>query len=123
MDADAFITTDVYGTHVLLEAATGTLERLHLVSTDEVYGDVHQGPRWRLTPGRAFSYAASKAAASCWPWPTGTLRHPITITRGGNNIGPTNIQRMWCRFSLPTPLTTSPCRSMAMVCSAARTSM
>jgi dTDP-glucose 4,6-dehydratase len=91
MDADAFITTDVYGTYVLLEAANKhKLERLHLVSTDEVYGDVHQGSSVETDPlGGRSPYAASKAggellALAYW----NTYGTPITITRGGNNIGP-----------------------------------
>ena len=91
MDADAFITTDVYGTYVLLEAANRIgLERLHLVSTDEVYGDVHEGSSVETDPlGGRSPYAASKAggeilALAYW----NTYGTPITITRGGNNIGP-----------------------------------
>ena len=63
MDADAFITTDVYGSYVLLEAANKhKLERLHLVSTDEVYGDVHEGSSVETDPlGGRSPYAASKA--------------------------------------------------------------
>jgi dTDP-glucose 4,6-dehydratase len=91
MDADAFITTDIYGTYVLLEATNRFgLERLHLVSTDEVYGDVHHGSSVETDPlGGRSPYAASKAggellALAYW----NTYKTPITITRGGNNIGP-----------------------------------
>jgi len=43
-DPDAFIHTDVIGTHVLLEAARKFgLERYHQISTDEVYGHIPAG--------------------------------------------------------------------------------
>src|SRR5690242_9215996 len=41
MEPGSFIMTDVYGTYILLEAAREfKVERLHAVSTDEVYGQV-----------------------------------------------------------------------------------
>jgi len=91
MDPDAFITTDVYGTYVLLETTRKLgLERILLVSTDEVYGEVLEGSSKETDPlnGRS-PYAASKAggellAFAYWH----TYRTPILITRGGNNIGP-----------------------------------
>ena len=45
MSAGEFITTDVYGTFVLLEAARETpgLRRFVQISTDEVYGSVAEG--------------------------------------------------------------------------------
>jgi len=91
-DPDAFIHTDVIGTHVLLEAARKFgLERYHQISTDEVYGHIPTGyssvesdPVAPRSP-----YSASKASAdllvlSYWV----TYRLPVTITRGANNIGP-----------------------------------
>jgi dTDP-glucose 4,6-dehydratase len=91
MDPDAFIRTDVYGTFVLLEAASKyKLERLHQVSTDEVYGQVLQGSSKETDPMEPRSpYAASKASAELvtFSYYT-TYGTPITITRGANNIGP-----------------------------------
>ncbi|MEW6231606.1 MAG: dTDP-glucose 4,6-dehydratase [Chloroflexota bacterium] len=91
MDPDAFIKTDVYGTYVLLEAAKQfSLERLHHISTDEVYGEVLEGSSREEDRLEARSpYAASKAGAE-------HLIHayhvtygvPTTVTRGGNSIGP-----------------------------------
>jgi dTDP-glucose 4,6-dehydratase len=91
MDPDAFIRTDVYGTFVLLEAVNKyKLERLHQVSTDEVYGQVLQGSSKETDPMEPRSpYAASKASAELvtFSYYT-TYGTPITITRGANNIGP-----------------------------------
>src|SRR5579875_974338 len=44
LDAGAFVTTDVYGSYVLLEAVKElSTPRALFVSTDEVYGDVEEG--------------------------------------------------------------------------------
>ncbi len=91
-DPDAFIKTDVIGTHVLLEAARRFgLERYHQISTDEVYGHIPPGYSSRETDPVAprSPYSASKASAdllvlSYWV----TYQLPVTITRGANNIGP-----------------------------------
>src|SRR3712207_650207 len=41
LDPDAFVRTDVYGAYVLCDAAKDLkLERLHHISTDEVYGSI-----------------------------------------------------------------------------------
>ena len=91
MDPDAFIRTDVYGTFVLLEATNKyKLERLHQVSTDEVYGQVLQGSSKETDPMEPRSpYAASKASAELLTLAYFTTYHtPVTITRGANNIGP-----------------------------------
>jgi dTDP-glucose 4,6-dehydratase len=91
MDPDAFIRTDVYGTFVLLEATNKhKLERLHQVSTDEVYGQVLQGSSKETDPMEPRSpYAASKASAELLTLAYFTTYNtPVTITRGANNIGP-----------------------------------
>ena len=91
MDPDAFIRTDVYGTFVLLEAANKyKLERLHQVSTDEVYGQVMEGSSKETDVMEPRSpYAASKASAELLTFAYFTTYNtPITITRGANNIGP-----------------------------------
>jgi dTDP-glucose 4,6-dehydratase len=91
MDPDAFVRTDVYGTYVLLEAANQyKLERLHQVSTDEVYGQVMEGSSKETDPMEPRSpYAASKASAELVTFSYySTYGTPITITRGANNIGP-----------------------------------
>ncbi len=92
LDPDAFITTNVYGTYVLLEAARLLkLERYHQVSTDEVYGDVSPGYASLETDPVAprSPYAASKASADLMTLAFYTTYDlPVTITRGANNIGP-----------------------------------
>ena len=65
-NAGEFITTDVYGTFVLLEAAreNPNLRRFVQISTDEVYGSVPEGSSTEtdeLKPRNP--YAASKAGA------------------------------------------------------------
>ena len=91
-NAGEFITTDVYGTFVLLEAARGNpaLRRFVQISTDEVYGSVAEGASREtdeLKPRNP--YSASKAGAdrlaySYWA----TYRVPVIITRASNNYGP-----------------------------------
>ena len=91
-NAGAFITTDVYGTFVLLEAArqNPSLRRFVQISTDEVYGSVPSGSSVEtdeLKPRNP--YAASKAGAdrlaySYWA----TYQVPVVITRASNNYGP-----------------------------------
>jgi dTDP-glucose 4,6-dehydratase len=92
VEPDAFIKTDVYGTHILLEAAKKHgIERYHQVSTDEVYGDIEPGtsslegdPLHPRSP-----YSASKAGGDllCLAYYT-SFGVPVTLTRGSNNIGP-----------------------------------
>jgi dTDP-glucose 4,6-dehydratase len=92
MSAGEFITTDVYGTFVLLEAARRAAELRCFVqiSTDEVYGSVPEGSSREtdeLKPRNP--YSASKAGAdrlaySYWA----TYNVPVIITRASNNYGP-----------------------------------
>lgn len=96
MDAGGFITTDVYGTFVLLEAARKfPVERFIQISTDEVYGTA-MSPEGVSRPSLETDalmplspYAASKAGAdrlafSYWA----THQVPVIITRCSNNYGP-----------------------------------
>ena len=92
LSAGDFITTDVFGTFVLLEAARHHpgLRRFIQISTDEVYGSVAEGSSREgdeLRPRNP--YAASKAGAdrlafSYWA----TYNVPVIITRASNNYGP-----------------------------------
>jgi dTDP-glucose 4,6-dehydratase len=91
LEAGSFIKTDVYGTHVLLEAVRKFgLQRMLHVSTDEVYGSVTQGS-WvetdNLLPNSP--YSASKAGGDllCRAYHV-TYGVPVVITRGSNNFGP-----------------------------------
>ncbi|MBI1886452.1 MAG: dTDP-glucose 4,6-dehydratase [Chloroflexi bacterium] len=93
LEAGSFITTDVYGTYVLLEAARryGNVRRFVQISTDEVYGDMPEGQSARETDAlRPRSpYAASKAGGDmqCLAF-FETYGLPAIITRAANNIGP-----------------------------------
>eukprot|EP00898_Chlorokybus_atmophyticus_P003386 jgi/Chlat1/4048/Chrsp26S08848 len=90
-----FTHNNVYGTHVLLEAArvAGRIRRFLHVSTDEVYGEappfavVGNGEESRLTPTNP--YAASKAGAEmiCTTYRI-AYGLPIITTRGCNVYGP-----------------------------------
>ena len=91
-NAGEFITTDVYGTFVLLEAAreNRNLRCFVQISTDEVYGSVPVGSSKEtdeLKPRNP--YSASKAGAdrlaySYWA----TYQVPVIVTRASNNYGP-----------------------------------
>jgi dTDP-glucose 4,6-dehydratase len=92
LSAGVFITTDVFGTFVLLEAAREAprLRRFVQISTDEVYGSVAEGASRETDELRPRNpYSASKAAAdrlaySYWA----TYSVPVVITRASNNYGP-----------------------------------
>jgi dTDP-glucose 4,6-dehydratase len=91
MEPGSFIQTDVFGTYVLLEAARRYgLERVHQVSTDEVYGQVLEGSSLETDSLDTRSpYSASKAGGEmmCNAYFV-SFGVPVTITRGSNNIGP-----------------------------------
>ena len=101
---DAFIDTNVLGTHSLLKAArtvwlggSGTAHRFHHVSTDEVYGSL--GPAdpafSETTPYAPNSpYSASKAASDHL---VRAYHHTygleVTTSNCSNNYGPYQFQR------------------------------
>ncbi|MEE2637496.1 MAG: dTDP-glucose 4,6-dehydratase [Acidobacteriota bacterium] len=90
--AGEFITTDVFGTFVLLDAARGAsrLRRFVQISTDEVYGSIDTGSSVETDEIKPRNpYSASKAGAdrlaySYWA----THKIPVIITRASNNYGP-----------------------------------
>ena len=91
-NAAPFITTNVLGTQVMLEAArrAGVGRFVH-VSTDEVYGALgNEGKFTETTPFRPRSpYSASKAAGDLLAqayWET--YRLPVMVVRPSNNYGP-----------------------------------
>jgi dTDP-glucose 4,6-dehydratase len=91
LEPEAFLRTDVLGTHVLLEAVRRlNIKRYLQVSTDEVYGDVQTGESVETDSLRPRSpYSASKAGGDLqvlayWT----TYRTPVLITRGSNTYGP-----------------------------------
>ena len=93
---EAFVKTNVMGTHVLLDAARGAWAGredvlFHHVSTDEVYGSL--GGTGYFTEGTAYDprspYSASKAggdhlAKAYWH----TYGLPVTVSNCSNNYGP-----------------------------------
>ena len=90
-DPAGFLKTDVFGVHVLLEAARAEgVSRFVQISTDEVYGptlDCAFTEEDRLNPRN--TYSASKAggellARSYFE----TYDFPVIISRGANNVGP-----------------------------------
>jgi dTDP-glucose 4,6-dehydratase len=85
-----FITTDVYGTYVLLEAARDAGVRHLQVSTDEVYGDFFQGSATEESPLNPSSpYSASKAGGDLLVSAFArTYGAEALIIRASNNYGP-----------------------------------
>ena len=96
MDSGPFVSTNVVGTQVLLDAArqVGSVKRCVHVGTDEVYGEL---PLDRLdlkfteeTPIQPNSpYSASKAASDMLALAYHhTFGLPVCVTRCSNNFGP-----------------------------------
>jgi len=98
----AFIETNIVGTYTLLEAARAywneaddekkSAFRFHHISTDEVYGDLHDSGAFftEMTPYAPSSpYSASKASSDhlvrAWQRTYGL---PVLITNCSNNYGP-----------------------------------
>jgi dTDP-glucose 4,6-dehydratase len=89
--ASEFVTTNVEGTQILLDAIRVTpVERFILISSSEVYGTAESAPMDEEHPLKPRSpYAATKAGADRLAysyWTTYDL--PITIVRPFNNYGP-----------------------------------
>ncbi|HEV7363098.1 MAG TPA: GDP-mannose 4,6-dehydratase, partial [Solirubrobacteraceae bacterium] len=89
-DPDAFMVTNLQGTHVLLEAARERGLRYLQVSTDEVYGSIEDGTFTEASPLAPSSpYSASKAGADLLVASYfDTFGLAATICRGSNNYGP-----------------------------------
>jgi len=91
-DAAPFLTTNVIGTQVLLQAARELdIDRFVHVSTDEVYGSIPNGKRAsendNLIPSSP--YSASKAASDHLVNAAHTtFNQRVVITRAANNYGP-----------------------------------
>ncbi|MCL5775062.1 MAG: dTDP-glucose 4,6-dehydratase [Patescibacteria group bacterium] len=94
LDPEAFIKTNVLGTHMLLKKALEQkVKRFHHVSTDEVFGqiDLNSSERWKeSSPYNPRSpYSASKAASDHLVRAYyQTYGLPVTISNCANNIGP-----------------------------------
>jgi dTDP-glucose 4,6-dehydratase len=90
-DAGSFINTDVVGIYSLLEEARKQeIQKVVLVSTDEVYGSIDEGSFFegdRLDPSSP--YSASKAGGELLALAyQKTYGVPVCITRGSNTYGP-----------------------------------
>lgn len=91
MGASGFIETNVTGVYHLLENARDLkVDRILLVSTDEIYGSIREGSFSETSPpGPRNPYSASKAGGELIG-----LAHfvtygtPVVITRGSNTYGP-----------------------------------
>lgn len=94
LEAAPFITTNVVGTQVLLDAALkAKVKRFHHVSTDEVFGSlalVSKAKFHEATPYDPRSpYSASKAGSDHLVRAYAhTFGLPVTITNCSNNFGP-----------------------------------
>ena len=95
-DASPFVSTNVLGTQVLLDACRelGTIERFVHIGTDEVYGELPlDRPDLKFTEQTPLKpnspYSASKAAADllALSYHT-TFDLPVVVTRCSNNFGP-----------------------------------
>ncbi len=94
LDPSPFITTNVIGTHVLLQSALKhKTSRFHHISTDEVFGSLPLDSKDKFNEESCYNprspYAASKAASdhlirSYYV----TYDLPITISNCSNNFGP-----------------------------------
>jgi dTDP-glucose 4,6-dehydratase len=91
LEPDAFINTDVVGVYTLLEAARKLgIQRVHHISTDEVYGSIPEGffrEGDQLLPNSP--YAASKASGEMMLRAYQvTYGMHTTVTRASNTFGP-----------------------------------
>jgi dTDP-glucose 4,6-dehydratase len=91
LEPGSFIHTDVYGTHVLLEAVRKfELRRMVHVSTDEVYGSITEGSfveTDNLLPNSPYSASKAGGDLMCRAFHV-TYGVPVIVTRGSNNFGP-----------------------------------
>ncbi|WP_307856426.1 dTDP-glucose 4,6-dehydratase [Catenulispora pinistramenti] len=90
LGAGPFVTTNVVGTQVLLDAARKhNVGRFVHVSTDEVYGSIEEGSwteEWPLAPNSA--YSASKAGSDLLVLSYHrTHKMDVVVTRCSNNYG------------------------------------
>ncbi len=88
-----FVSTNVLGTQVLLDAAIAKRIRFHHISTDEVFGslDLHSKSKFneKTIYDPSSPYSASKAGSDHLVRAANkTYNLPITITNCSNNFGP-----------------------------------
>lgn len=89
-----FITTNIIGTYVLLEAALKQkVKRFHHISTDEVFGSLELGTKGKFNEETKYDprspYSSSKASSDHLVRAYyHTYGLPVTITNCSNNFGP-----------------------------------
>lgn len=94
LDPSSFVTTNVLGTQVLLEAArTHEVAHFHHISTDEVFGSLKLQETTQFTEDSPYDprspYSASKAGSDHLVRAYGeTYGLPYTISNCSNNYGP-----------------------------------
>jgi len=94
LEPSTFITTNVVGTQVLLDAAVKhKVLRFHHISTDEVFGSLELESEQKFTEKSSYAphspYAASKAGSDLLVLAYhDTFGLPVTITNTSNNYGP-----------------------------------
>ncbi len=92
-DPSPFLTTNIIGTYVILEAVRKHGVRLHHISTDEVYGDLELDDPKKFTPETPYNpsspYSATKAGSDLLvrAWVRSFGVH-ATISNCSNNYGP-----------------------------------
>jgi dTDP-glucose 4,6-dehydratase len=93
-DPASFVTTNVLGTQVLLDAALAhNVTRFHHISTDEVFGSLELDDHNKFDENTSYAprspYAASKAGSDHLVRAYHiTYGLPVTITNCSNNFGP-----------------------------------
>jgi dTDP-glucose 4,6-dehydratase len=94
LEPQVFITTNILGTQILLDAAAGHKVKLfYQISTDEVYGALQLGSKEQFTEESLIRpnspYSASKASADLLVRAYyRTFDLPVVISRCSNNYGP-----------------------------------
>ncbi len=93
MGPQKFVSTNVLGTQVLLDAAIAKRIRFHHISTDEVFGSLDLDSDEKFSEASNYNpsspYAASKAGSDHLVRAAyKTYGLPITITNCSNNFGP-----------------------------------
>ncbi len=92
-DSSSFVSSNYIGTVNLLNIAKERGMRFNQVSTDEVFGSLHEGRTSRFTETTCYNprnpYSATKAAADHMALAYyNTYSLPVTVTHSSNNYGP-----------------------------------
>ena len=112
--ADEFLTTNITGTQVLLDAARARgVKRFVQISTDEVMGSLPENEANFFTETSAFApnspYAASKAAAEHLVRAANhTFGLDTIVTRCGNNYGPRQFPEKFLPLALANAMNGEP---------------